>query len=321
MARVIDSVIGHQDEIQKLFQLKQKGRWPHAIMLVGPSGIGKKKIALGMAQVLVCENSSDGCGQCGACLRIEKLQSESLNVIEPDAELARPVIKVEKIRSLLDSLALANLATARVVIIDQAHLMNPQASNALLKTLEEPTDNVFFILLAPDIHQFLPTIRSRSQVMRFHALSYDQLKQVKPQQPDWAYRACRGRVDLLTSLVSRDGAEKRDESLTFLEQFLTDEEFLLDKGWRDIVKDRAWAIFCVNCWMQLIRDAIVLKVQANQFILNTDQSERLKQFFTLSESKLNWLGEQLVRVERDINANADTALAFEDLWVRYARVD
>lgn len=321
MARVIDSVVGHHSEIEKLFQLKQKGRWPHAIMLVGPSGIGKKKVALGMAQALVCESSVDGCGICGSCLRIEKIQSESLTVIEPDAEMARPTIKVEKIRELLNSLALANLSSARVVIIDQAHLMNPQASNALLKTLEEPTDNVYFILLAPDIHQFLPTIRSRTQVMRFNVLSYDQVKQIKPQLPDWTYRACRGRLDLLQTLASTDGGEKREESFSFLEQFLSDEEFLLDKSWRDNVKDRAWAIFCVNCWMQLIRDASVLKAQAQKFVLNTDQAERLKKIFSLSTTRLNWLGSQLTRVERDINSNADVALVFEDLWVKYARVD
>ena len=253
MARVIDTVIGHEVQISKLFRLKESGRWPHALMFVGPSGIGKNKVALAFAQVLVCEQSLTACGVCGPCLRIEKKQSESLVNLKPDPELSKPVIKVEKIRELLDSLSLASMGPARVVIIDQAQTMNAQASNALLKNLEEPTDNIFFILIANDTHQFLPTIRSRTQVIRFASLSYEQLKKIKPNLPDWAYRSSRGQMDRLELLVSDDGTEKRQQALNFFEQFCHHHNFLLDKSWRDSVKDRAWALFSINCWMQLVR--------------------------------------------------------------------
>lgn len=180
MARIIDSIVGHQIQIKKLFHLKDSDRWPHAMIFVGPSGTGKKKMALGFAQALVCKIEDHACGSCGACLRIEKMQSENLFILEPDIELAKPLIKVEQIRDLLHSLSLASLGAARVVIIDEAQTLNPQASNALLKTLEEPTENIFFILIANDDKQLLSTIRSRSQVMRFSGLSYDEVKTVKP---------------------------------------------------------------------------------------------------------------------------------------------
>ena len=321
MARIIESVIGHEQEVAKLFNLKEAGRWPHAILFVGPSGIGKKKMALAFAQAMVCEESPRACGVCGPCQRIEKQQSESLLIIEPDAELAKPVIKVEKIRGLLDSLSLAALSSARIVIIDQAQTMNAQASNALLKTLEEPTDNVFFILLANDVHQFLPTIRSRTQVIRFSALNYEQVKRIKPNLPDWTYRSCRGQIDRLDLLSSLEGAAKREEALVFFEQFCEDENFLTDKSWKDSVKDRAWALFNIHCWLLMVRDALVLQTQAQKFILNTDQSERLKQLHSVPAKKLLWLSQRLVNAEKDISANADTALVFEDLWIQYARVD
>ncbi|MEQ1722797.1 MAG: DNA polymerase III subunit [Pseudobdellovibrio sp.] len=322
MARIIDSVIGHKPEIAQLFTLKQAGRWPHAIMFVGPSGIGKKKMALGFAQALVCEQSNEACGVCGACIRIEKQQSESLTILQPDPELSRPVIKVEKVRDLLDSLSLAAMdGGARVVIIDQAQTMNPQASNALLKTLEEPSENIFFILIANDVHQFLPTIRSRTQVMRFTALSYDEVKTLKPDLPDWTYRSCRGQIDRLELLSSPEGKVQREEALTFFEQFCSDENFLTDKTWKDSVKDRSWAIFSLNCWLLMARDAVVLKTQAQKFILNTDQSERLKALYSVPASKLLWLCQHLIMAEKDINQNADTSLVFENLWIQYARVD
>ncbi len=335
MARLIEAVVGHEFEISKLFRLKEMGRWPHALMFVGPSGVGKMKLALAFAQALVCESlaephqQSDACGICGACRRIEKKQSESLTILEPDAELAKPVIKVEKIRELLASLSLVAIGQARVIIIDQAHRLNAQTSNALLKTLEEPTENIYFILIANDTHQFLPTIRSRTQVIRFSALNYEQVKQVKPNLPDWTYRSSRGQMDRLELLSSVEGIEKREEALSFFEHFCHDKNFLSDKSWKDSVKDRAWALFSLNCWLQMARDAVVLKTeletqaqrQSQPFVLNSDQTERLKQLYKLSAHKLLWLCSGLITAEKDINGNADSTLVFEDLWVRYARVD
>ena len=321
MARLAASIVGHQGQLTKLFHLKETGRWPHAILFVGPSGIGKKKMALAFAQVLVCEVSPQACGLCGPCIRIEKMQSESLVILEPDTELAKPIIKVDKIRDLLQSLALAGIGAARVVIIDQAQTLNEQASNALLKTLEEPTENIYFILIANDDRQFLPTIRSRTQVMRFSALSYEEIKSLKPGLPDWVYRSSRGQVDRLELLSSKEGSLKREEALGFFDQFCLDEHFLLDKTWKDSVKDKAWAVFCINCWLQMARDGIVLKTQAQKFILNSDQSERLKQLYSLSINKLLWLCQKLIGAEKDIKSNADVVLVFEDLWIQYARVD
>jgi len=337
MARVIESLVGHEAEIKKIFHLKKTGektgektgRWPHAMLFVGPSGIGKKKLAFAMAQALLCVQSTAACGACGACLRIEKNQSESLTLIEPDAELARPVIKVEKIRTLLESLSLASMGPARVVIIDQAQLMNAQAANALLKTLEEPTENIYFILIANDVHQFLPTIRSRTQVVRFTALTYEQIKKIKPNLPDWAYRSSRGQLDRLELLTSAEGINKREEALSFFEQFCNDKNFLTNKIWKDSIKDRAWALFSINCWLQMARDAAILtncsknslKNLAQKSILNSDQMDRLRPLCELSVNKLLGLGHRLILAEKDINANADPVLIFENLRIQYARMD
>lgn len=321
MARIIESVVGHTNETDRLFQLKNSGRWPHALLFVGPASIGKKKLALAMAQTMICSEDSQACGKCPACLRVEKQQSESLFLIEPDRDLARPIIKVDKIRSLLESLSLAAIGQARVIIIDDAQTMNPQAANSLLKTLEEPTENVFFILIANDEQQFLPTIRSRTQVIRFSALSYEQLKSLRPGFADWMYRSSRGQLDKLELLSSEEGSLQREESLQFLEQFCGDENFLYDKSWRDAVKDRSWAMFNINCWLQMVRDAIVLQSQANKFVLNTDQSTRLKKLYTLPAEKLLWLSQKLINAEKDLTGNADASLVFEEMWVQYARVD
>lgn len=321
MARLIESLIGHVEQIQRLTTLKASGRWPHAMLFVGPSGIGKKKTALAFAQMLVCPVSPEACGQCGACLRLAKQQSESLLMVQPDPEAARPAIKVDDIRNVLDQLSLASMGVARVVIIDQADTMNAQAANALLKTLEEPFENVYFILIGREVQSFLPTIRSRSQVLRFTSLTEGDMRKIKPGEADWAYRSSRGQLDQLEILTSKEGIAKREEALALFEQFCTDPEFLLWPEWKTQLKERAQALFHLKCWLQMVRDLIVLKTQAKQFVMNTDQGERLKKLYQIQSRKLQNLSQNLLSAEQSLKGNADTILLFENLWVKYARVD
>lgn len=321
MARLIEGVVGHQEQIQRLTTLKASGRWPHAMLFVGPNGIGKRKTALAFAQMLVCAESPEACGVCGPCLRIEKQQSESLLLVQPDPEAARPAIKVDDIRNLLDQLSLASMGKARIVIIDKADTMNPQAANALLKTLEEPFENVYFILIGREVQAFLPTIRSRSQVVRFVGLNEDEMRQIKPGEADWAYKSSRGQLDQLEILTSKEGIVKREEALALFEQFCLDPEFLLWPEWKNQLKDRAQALFHLKCWLQMVRDLIVLKTQAKQYVMNTDQADRLKKLYQIQSRKLRDLSQNFIQAEQSLKGNADTILLFESLWVKYARVD
>ncbi len=322
MARIVETTQGHASAISKLMFLRESKRLPQSLAFVGPSGIGKKRVALVLAQALVCETASEGCGHCGPCLRIEKQQSESLIVVQPDPEYAKPSIKVDDVRHVLEALSLAQIGAARIVIIDQAHLMNDQAANALLKSLEEPTENVYFILIANEIQQLLPTIRSRVQVIRFSNLTYDQVRSIKPNLPDWAYRCCRGQLDRLESLTSKDGIKERQESLELFNEFCFNDEFLLHDDWRKSLReDRTWALFNMKNWLQLTRDALMLKAQTPKFVLNTDQTELLKQLNEVSVKKLSWLAKEIIRATRDINSNQDSSLVIDSLKVNYARVD
>lgn len=335
MGRLVSEVIGHTNQVQKLKNLLTSKRWPHGMLFVGPSGIGKKKLALSFAQMLICpkfdENRQEACGNCGACLRVEKQQSESLIVIQPDPESSRPLIKVEAIRQILDSLSLASLNGPRVIIIDKADYLNDQASNALLKTLEEPFENVFFILIGADLDSFLPTIRSRIQTFRFNSLSNEEMKQLRPDLPDWMYHCARGQIDMLDRLCSDEGVEKREHAFLFFERFCLDSEFLNATDWRLQFKERSFAQFNIKCWLQLIRDLLILKTELTETIfaetiltesiLNIDQHVRFKKLFSLSSKQLVFLADQLKQAELSLKANVESVLIFENMWVKYARMD
>ncbi|MBC7467388.1 MAG: DNA polymerase III subunit delta' [Bdellovibrio sp.] len=322
MARLIESVFGHEEHIDSLIHLKLNNRWPHAFLFVGPSAIGKKKLALAFAQMLICEQSDTACGVCGPCLRVAKLQSENLTIIEPDTSLVKPVIKVDAIRGLLDALSLASLGGKRVVLIDEAFTMNPQAANTLLKTLEEPFENVYFFLIGQSVQQFLPTIRSRSQVVRFSSLSVANLKRIKPGLPEWAYDSARGQVDRLVQMTSNDGLEKRAEAFTFLQQFIEDADFLKSANWRQQVKDRSWSNMTIGAWLQVICGALAFKAQAKGLthLVSDIQTEQIKKLAPVTAEKLLKLSEYLLQAERDIAGNLDPVLVFEKMWVEYARV-
>lgn len=322
MARLIESILGHKDQIAKLLFLREKNRFPPSLAFIGPNGVGKKRVALAMAQTLVCETSTQACGQCGPCVRIAKQQSESLFVVEPDKESAKPSIKVDSIRAMLDGLSLSAAGKARIVIIDSAQTMNDQAANALLKNLEEPTEGVHFVLIANEIQQLLPTIQSRVQVMRFSGLTYDQVRTIKPNLPDWAYRSCRGQISQLEVLSSKDGLSERKEAFEIFEQFCFNDEFLLFDDWRKSLReDRQWAQFALKCWLQIVRDALIVKGLSNQFILNTDQMDLIKRVSELSVKKLSWFSKELIKASKEINANLDTILIVDSLKVNYARMD
>ncbi|MCB0350517.1 MAG: hypothetical protein KDD38_05000 [Bdellovibrionales bacterium] len=169
--RIFDSVVGHKLAIKKLLMMVAAGRMPNCLLFVGPAHQGKKNVALGLAQALLCETSNEACGQCSSCVRVAAQQSEGVILVEPE----KNQIKIDAARNVVQQISLAKWGKARVVIIDDAHLLNPQAANALLKSIEEPPPNTHFVLISASQENILKTLRSRSQIMRFAGLTKQEL--------------------------------------------------------------------------------------------------------------------------------------------------
>ncbi len=162
MAVIWNQIQDQEETKNALMGANKRGHLAHALLFSGASAEINRKMALGFAQVISCEAAQKPCGNCGGCRRIELEQSENLILISPEPN----VIKIEKIRELRETLSLQSWRGRRVVVIEQAHTLNPQAANALLKSLEEPPDATYFFLLTTHERSLMPTIRSRSQVVR-----------------------------------------------------------------------------------------------------------------------------------------------------------
>jgi len=155
--------------------LSARVAWPHALMLDGPRGIGKRALALNLARGLLCETpAADGtaCGNCASCHYVAAGQHPDLQLIEPfvvdeDGEVkVQDPILIDRIRALIDWVQLtSHRGRAKVAVIVPAESMNPAAANALLKTLEEPPPSTYLILVAHQPGRVPATLRSRCRRM------------------------------------------------------------------------------------------------------------------------------------------------------------
>ena len=160
-------VRGQEHLVSALRNAVVEDRVGHAYLLSGPRGTGKTSTARILAKVLNCEDPVDGepCGVCASCVAIEA--GTSFDVHELDAASNNGV---EAIRDLIAKASLGSPGRTKVYILDEVHMLSTPASNALLKTLEEPPDHVVFVLATTDPQKVLPTIRSRTQHFEVHLL-------------------------------------------------------------------------------------------------------------------------------------------------------
>ena len=166
--RRFSEVRGQEHLVTALRNAVRDDRVGHAYLLSGPRGTGKTSTARILAKVLNCEAPVDGepCCECASCLAIDA--GTSFDVHELDAASNNGV---EAIRDLIARAALGTPGRQKVYILDEVHMLSTAASNALLKTLEEPPPNVVFVLATTDPQKVLPTIRSRTQHFEVHLLA------------------------------------------------------------------------------------------------------------------------------------------------------
>ena len=167
-----DEVLGQDHVALALRNTVRDSQVGHAYLFSGPRGTGKTSTARILGKALNCTDPHDGepCGVCASCTSVAA--GTSFDVHELDAASNG---RVEDIRDLISRAALATPGRWKVYILDEVHMLSTAASNALLRTLEEPPDHVVFVLATTDPQKVLPTIRSRTQHFEFHLLSDDVL--------------------------------------------------------------------------------------------------------------------------------------------------
>ena len=164
-------LVGHRPILKLLASAISRESLPQSLLFNGPEGVGKRAVAMAVAQAVNCPNQVEGdsCGTCASCTRIARGVHGDIEIVEPGENGS---IKIEQIRDALEHVAYRPFeGRRRVVIIDQAEAAGGNAQDALLKRLEEPTSSSMFILLSSQCDLLLPTVRSRCYQLRFAPLS------------------------------------------------------------------------------------------------------------------------------------------------------
>ena len=246
-----DSIIGQENVTKILKNQIKNGKISHAYLFSGTRGTGKTSAAKVFARAINCLNPKDGepCNECAVCKGI--LDGSITDVIEMDAASNN---SVENIRQIRQEVVYATVDVKyRVYIIDEVHMLTTSAFNALLKTLEEPPENVVFILATTEQHKIPITIMSRCLKFEFNRISeedlYERIKYVLDcEHVKYEDEACRY-IATLADGAARDALSILDRCISETEDVLKykDVENIVGAIDKDVIKKVADCIIEYNC--------------------------------------------------------------------------
>jgi DNA polymerase-3 subunit delta' len=298
----------------------------HAYLLVGPRHVGKRTLAVNLAQALNCDGPELPCGQCRSCQRIREGKHADVTPIGVDS---RTEIGIDDIRGLQRS---ANLppyeGKCKVFIIDEAEYLSTEAANALLKILEEPPPRVVWLLLAADEERLLPTIISRCQRLELKPVPSERVQEVlvKSYNVDrdkakLLTQLCHGRLGwALSALADCDMLEQRAQRIDRLASLLTagiEQRFAYAQELASqFSQDRKAGAEITEIWVDWWCDLMLVKGGCPEAIINVDFKTVLEeQASGLSLSQIKEFLANLGLLQEAISKNVNPRLALEWLML------
>jgi DNA polymerase III subunit delta' len=334
-------VIGQRRLLARLGERALEGDVAHAYELSGPRSIGKRTVAIRLAQTLVCTGEprvAGGCGMCLACRKVEHFTHPDVRLvtrlIDLDKDPDKKFIAIEQIREMQQDLALRPLEGSwRVVIIDDAADLSEHAEVALLKTLEEPPIHAVLMLLTPTPARLLETIRSRLVPLPLRLVPTAEIAEGLNKRfgADARRHAASGagRPGLAISLAADDAARKARRTLEaefykLVGSGLTDRfawAVDLAESERDPQKRNDAIESRLGDWGELARDAAVIAHGAERALRPDRAKESAALANAVGQRELVDLALSLDRWRRDVvesNVNARMLLELLVLRLPYA---
>ncbi len=284
-------IIGHNKVTEFLEKSIMGGRLAHAYLFVGSEHVGKKTVAMEFVKALQCIKNIGKknlelkfCGQCQSCRDIDRNAQPDVSIIEPEiieskGKKREQEISIRQIRELQHQLSLFSFGGKyKIAVIDRAERMSREAANALLKTLEEPTQKTIIILISSAPQMILPTVLSRCLLIKFSLVKKeDILLALNKGFKNIAPVATREKISRLA--VGRPGLAilflRNPETIKTQEKELGNliDLFKKDLNWRfqyaeNLSKDIDLAQQVLNQWIMFFRDMLLMKADCRGAIAN-----------------------------------------------------
>ncbi|TEB08485.1 DNA polymerase III subunit tau [Pelotomaculum schinkii] len=324
--RFLREIAGHQQIVQTLMNAVSSGHVVHAYLFAGPAGVGKKTTARAFARALLCSQpaAGDACGVCRTCRQAANHNHPDLYTLQPSGAS----IKIEQVRGMLRRIPYRSYQGGRkVFLINQAELMTADASNCLLKTLEEPPGGTVMILVSDQPQSLLPTILSRCQMCSFKSIPLPELTGglvalhgLDPVKAGLTAAMAGGSMG--KALAYAAGTFQAEQSLAIRLAHDLDgaapHEALVMAGQIAEQKEKVSAILeILKCWY---RDLLVFKLTGETGLLyHLDHIDIMeKEAGSFETGRLLEILEEIETTRKKIEANANTRLALDILFLHLA---
>jgi len=333
------NLIGHEWAVDMLRMHVVSGTTRHAYLFAGPPGLGRRTLALRFAQALNCQTpvaAGTPCGECRDCRQIAAMQHADLSIIEPTIRdpnnpgelIPAPngEIRIQQIRALQKTINLQPYQSRhRVLVFLRFHQANEQASNALLKTLEEAPSYAVLILTADNPEQLLPTIVSRCEVLRLRPLSLETVQKaledrgVERSLARLSAHISGGRFGYAVQLTEdRALLEQREERLNDLQGLISASRVEKFAYADKLARDKDAMRQAILVWLSYWRDVMLRSAHAETPLVNVDRNleiEALAGRLDLSAARavVGRLEGVLAKMEKNVNAKLLAEVLLLDL--------
>lgn len=310
------NLLGHDWAVDMLRRHIATGEARHAYLFAGPAGLGRRSLALAFARALNCTNPpapGEACGQCRDCKQIAAMAHPDLAVIQ--AERAGGILKVEQVREVKRTVSLKPYQSKyRVALFLRFQEANDNASNALLKTLEDAPAHAILLLTADNPEALLPTIVSRCEVLRLRPLPLEQVEQelvrrgAENSQARLIAHISGGRPGYAFRLMEdKSLLEFRSQRLDDLQKLLSasrvDKFAYVEKLAKE--KDVMRQVFLV--WLSFWRDVLLRAAKADSPLANIDRAEEIESLakkldLPAARQRVTETERAIQQMERNVNA-------------------